>query len=58
VRIESVPDDAERERMARTIEDIARTLDDILSLARVGRPTDPLESTDLAALVASEDEEF
>jgi signal transduction histidine kinase len=58
VRIESVPDDAEREKMARTIEDIARTLDDILSLARVGRPTDPLESTDLAALVASVVEEF
>ncbi len=58
VRIESVPDDAERERMARTIEDIARTLDDILSLARVGRPTDPLEVTDLAALVASVVEEF
>jgi signal transduction histidine kinase len=44
--------------MARTIEDITRTLDDILSLARVGRPTDPLESTDLAALVASVVEEF
>jgi len=58
VRIESVPDDAERARMARTIEDIARTLDDILSLARVGRPTDPLETTDLAALVASVVEEF
>jgi signal transduction histidine kinase len=58
VRIESVPDDAEREKMARTIEDIARTLDDILSLARVGRPTDPLESTDVAALVASVVEEF
>ena len=58
VRIESVPDDAEREKMARTIEDIARTLDDILSLARVGRPTDPLESTELAALVASVVEEF
>jgi signal transduction histidine kinase len=58
VRIESIPDDAEREKMARTIEDITRTLDDILSLARVGRPTDPLESTDLAALVASVVEEF
>ena len=58
VRIESVPDDAEREKMAATIEDITRTLDDILSLARVGRPTDPLESTDLAALVASVVEEF
>jgi len=58
VRIESVPDDAERERMAATIEDIARTLDDILSLARVGRPTDPLETTDLAALVAGVVDEF
>jgi len=58
VRIESVEDDAERERMAATIEDIARTLDDILSLARVGRPTDPLEPTDLNALVCSVVEEF
>lgn len=58
VRIESVEDPAERERMARTIEDIARTLDDILSLARVGRPTDPLETTDLTSLVASVVEEF
>ena len=58
VRIESVDDPVERQRMATTIEDITRTLDDILSLARVGRPTDPLESTDLAALVASVVEEF
>jgi signal transduction histidine kinase len=34
------------------------THDYILSLARVGRPPDPLESTDLAALVASVVEEF
>lgn len=53
VRIESVEDDSERARMAETIEDITNSLDDILSLARVGRPTDPLERTDLAALVAS-----
>jgi signal transduction histidine kinase len=58
VRIESVEDDAERARMAATIEDIARTLDDILSLARVGRPTDPLETTDLTALVSSVVEEY
>jgi signal transduction histidine kinase len=58
VRIESVEDDAERQRMAATIEDIARTLDDILSLARVGRPTDPLETTDLTALVSSVVEEY
>ncbi len=58
VRIESVEDETERGRMARTIEDITRSLDDILSLARVGRPTDPLERTDLAALVASVVEEY
>ncbi|MFB0612147.1 sensor histidine kinase [Aurantiacibacter poecillastricola] len=58
VRIESVEDEAERARMAATIEDITGSLDDILSLARVGRPSDPLERTDLAALVASVVEEY
>jgi signal transduction histidine kinase len=58
VRIESVEDDAERGRMAATIEDITRTLDDILSLARVGRATEPPERTELAALAASVVEEF
>ncbi len=58
VRIESVDDDTERQKMAGTIEDITRTLDDILSLARVGRPSDPLETTELSALVASVIEEF
>ncbi len=58
VRIESVEDETERGRMARTIEDIVRTLDDILSLARVGRPSDPLERTELSALVASVVEEY
>ncbi len=58
VRIETVEDPAERGKMAATIEDIARSLDDILSLARVGRPSDPLERTDLAALVAAVVEEY
>jgi signal transduction histidine kinase len=58
VRIESVEDEGERARMAATIEDIVRSLDDILSLARVGRPSDPMESTELSALVASVVEEF
>jgi len=52
VRIEAVEDDTERGRMAAGIEDINRSLDDILSLARVGRPSDPLEPTELSALVA------
>ena len=58
VRIESVEDEAERTRMANTIEDITTSLDDILSLARVGRPSDPLERTELSALVASVVEEY
>ncbi|MBW8785391.1 MAG: two-component sensor histidine kinase [Novosphingobium sp.] len=58
VRIESVEDEDERARMAATIEDIVRTLDDILSLARVGRPSDPREPTELSALVASVVEEY
>lgn len=58
VRIESVEDETERARMAATIEDIVRTLDDILSLARVGRPRDPREPSELSALVASVVEEY
>jgi signal transduction histidine kinase len=58
VRIESVEDDAERAKMAASIEDITRSLDDILSLARVGRPSDMLERTDLAALLAAVVEEY
>ena len=58
VRIESVEDPVERAKMAATIEDIARSLDDILSLARVGRPSDPMERTDLSALLASVAEEY
>ncbi len=58
VRIESVEDETERARMAATIEDIVRTLDDILSLARVGRPRGGTEPTELSALVASVVEEY
>ena len=58
VRVESVEDAAERGKMAGTIEDITRSLDDILSLARVGRPSDPLEVTELSALVGAVVEEF
>lgn len=58
VRIESVENESERDRMAATIEDIVRSLDDILSLARVGRPSDPVERTELSALIASIVEEY
>ena len=58
VRIEVVEDDTERGRMAAGIDDINNSLDDILSLARVGRPSDPLEQTELSALVADVVAEF
>lgn len=58
VRIESVEDETERGKMAAGIEDITRSLDDILSLARVGRATEPPERTDLSALAAAVVEEF
>ncbi len=58
VRIEAVEDDTERARMAAGISDINSSLDDILSLARVGRPSDPLEQTELSALVADVVGEF
>jgi signal transduction histidine kinase len=58
VRIESVEDPTERAKMAASIEDVTRSLDDILSLARVGRPSDPLERTDLGALLSAVVEEF
>lgn len=58
VRIETVDNPGERERMAATIADITTTLDDILSLARVGRPSDPREATELAALITDVVAEF
>ena len=58
VRIENVPDEAQRNRMADSIEDITRTLDDILSLARVGRNGGPAEPLDLGAMAIGVVEEF
>lgn len=58
VRIESMPDEMQRDRMAATIEDMATTLDDILMLARIGRAGEPSEPTDLAALAAMVVSEF
>lgn len=58
VRIESVPDQTQRSRMAQSIEDITRTLDDILELARLGRSGEASERTDLSALVASVVDEY
>lgn len=59
VRIESVLDDEQRERMAASIEDITATLDDILMLARMGRKGAlETEAVDLGALAIGIVEEF
>lgn len=58
VRVESVEDEADRARMVETISEMNRTLDDILSLARLGRPSEPATDTDLAALVDAVVEDF
>ncbi|OYY70584.1 MAG: two-component sensor histidine kinase [Sphingomonas sp. 28-63-12] len=58
VRIESVEDEDDRARMADTIDEMNRTLDDILSLARLGRPSEDKTDVDLAALVDAVVEDF
>jgi signal transduction histidine kinase len=58
VRIESIEDDSERSKMAATIDDITRSLDDILSLARAGHTRQPREMTELSALLGSVVEEY
>ena len=58
VRVESVEDETDRVRMVDTIAEMNRTLDDILSLARLGRPSEALVETDLAALVDAVVEDF
>ncbi len=58
VRVESVEDDTDRARMIDTIAEMNRTLDDILSLARLGRPSEPAVEVDVAALVDAVVEDF
>lgn len=58
VRIESVDDDHDREKMAETIDEMSSTLDDILSLARLGRPSEPVTEVDLGALAEAVVDDF
>jgi signal transduction histidine kinase len=58
VRIESVEDDEEREKMADTIDEMVAILDDILTLARLGRSGEAAVQTDIAALVSTIADEF
>ncbi len=58
VRIESVEDEGEREKMAATIDEMTTILDDILTLARLGKSGEASQKTDIGALVGSVAEEY
>lgn len=51
LRAETVDDDQEQQKMISSIDEMARTLDDILSLARLGRSSEEEVPVDLAALI-------
>jgi signal transduction histidine kinase len=57
VRIESVDDDTERNKMADTIDEMVTILDDILTLARLGKSGEDMQRTDIGALVEAIAEE-
>jgi signal transduction histidine kinase len=58
IRAESVKPEEDRERMIATVEEMTATLEDILTLARVGRSREQFEQADVSALVASVAEEY
>jgi signal transduction histidine kinase len=58
IRAESVEPAEERERMIATIEEMTATLEDILTLARVGRSREQFERVDLSQLVRSIVDEY
>jgi signal transduction histidine kinase len=51
VRIESVEDEAERDKMAQTVQEMTTILDDILILARLGKRSENVQVTDIVSLV-------
>ena len=58
IRAETVEPPEESERMIATIEEMTATLEDILVLARSGRSREPLEPTDVTALVEALADEY
>lgn len=50
IRAENMGPEEERERLVATVEEMAATLEDILTLARTGRAREPVRPVDLAAL--------
>ena len=58
IRAENMGPNEERERLVATVEEMAATLDDILTLARTGRAREPVRPVDVAALADAAVEEF
>ncbi len=58
VRIENVEDEVERTKMAATVDEMVTILDDILTLARLGKSGEAMQRTDMGALVESLLDEF
>jgi signal transduction histidine kinase len=58
IRAENMGPEEERERLVSTVEEMAATLEDILTLARTGRAREPVRPVDLAALADAVVEEF
>lgn len=51
VRVESVEDDGERDQMVASIDEMTAILDDILTLARMGKSGELVQLTDISALI-------
>ena len=58
IRAESVEPEEERDRMIATIEEMTATLEDILTLARVGRSRERFEQEDVSALAEAVAEDY
>jgi signal transduction histidine kinase len=58
IRAENMGPEEERERLVATVEEMAATLEDILTLARTGRAREPVRPVDIAALADAVVEEF
>jgi signal transduction histidine kinase len=58
IRAENMGPEEERERLVATVEEMAATLEDILTLARTGRAREPVRPVDLSALADAVVEEF
>jgi signal transduction histidine kinase len=58
IRAENMGPEDERERLVASIEEMAATLEDILTLARTGRAREPVRPVDLAALADAVVEEY